>query len=118
MKDASIDRSIKGSRNFEDFYRELKNNRHNGAGCCRPGRTTGRPDIMEKAECGEQLHRGQQECYPNDRHGEEDQGGGIAEREIICEVYAFQERKKQMWANWTICKQADCYGCYFKMNAV
>eukprot|EP00972_Heterocapsa_arctica_P052301 7694332-Heterocapsa_arctica.AAC.1 len=20
--------------------------------------------------------------------------------------------------NWTICKQADCYGCYFKMNAV
>eukprot|EP00972_Heterocapsa_arctica_P050681 7450986-Heterocapsa_arctica.AAC.1 len=20
--------------------------------------------------------------------------------------------------NWTICKQANCYGCYFKMNAV
>eukprot|EP00972_Heterocapsa_arctica_P064421 9507111-Heterocapsa_arctica.AAC.1 len=20
--------------------------------------------------------------------------------------------------NWTICKQADCYGCYFKLNAV
>eukprot|EP00972_Heterocapsa_arctica_P102179 15056536-Heterocapsa_arctica.AAC.1 len=20
--------------------------------------------------------------------------------------------------NWIICKQADCYGCYFKLNAV
>eukprot|EP00972_Heterocapsa_arctica_P026545 3909106-Heterocapsa_arctica.AAC.1 len=20
--------------------------------------------------------------------------------------------------NWTICKQADCYGCYFKLNAL
>eukprot|EP00972_Heterocapsa_arctica_P082792 12200326-Heterocapsa_arctica.AAC.1 len=20
--------------------------------------------------------------------------------------------------NWTICKQADCYECYFKLNAV
>eukprot|EP00972_Heterocapsa_arctica_P060090 8862693-Heterocapsa_arctica.AAC.1 len=61
MKDASINRSIESSRSFEDFYRELKSNRHNGGGCCRSERTTGRSNIMEKGECGEQLHRGQQE---------------------------------------------------------
>eukprot|EP00972_Heterocapsa_arctica_P072409 10694787-Heterocapsa_arctica.AAC.1 len=27
-----------------------------------------------------------------------------------------QSRRGQ--TSWTICKQADCFGCYFKLNAV
>eukprot|EP00972_Heterocapsa_arctica_P052585 7736532-Heterocapsa_arctica.AAC.1 len=48
---------------------------------------------MEKAYCGEQLHRGQQECDSNNRHGDEYQGGGTAECERISEVYAIRGSK-------------------------
>eukprot|EP00972_Heterocapsa_arctica_P026973 3967599-Heterocapsa_arctica.AAC.1 len=47
MEEASINRSIEGSRYSEDFYRVLKSNRHNGGGCCRTERTEWRRQIAE-----------------------------------------------------------------------
>eukprot|EP00972_Heterocapsa_arctica_P015669 2307437-Heterocapsa_arctica.AAC.1 len=40
-----------------------------------------------------------------------------AEEKRYCQPYRFV-RSQCGQTHWTVCRHADCYGCYFKTNAV
>eukprot|EP00972_Heterocapsa_arctica_P007181 1047713-Heterocapsa_arctica.AAC.1 len=55
--------------------------------------------ILVKTKGRGQFHHGKPGCYPNDRHGDEDQGGGFAERRRDKELFTFQEDQEHMWTD-------------------